>query len=273
MLRLLAVLCALLLQALDARAEQPPFEDRVGDIYEIRLESVSKTSGTATSGSSNSAMTLVERVIALHESGVELEFDLPEGTSAEDRARNWQFPARVLKSSDQPLQLLNEAELKARVQDWLKRGGMTEAACGHWIFTWTAIKIECDPQSVLRALEPFDLRPSDLRDGAQNRDSGGTTFVAEMEVDPERVRRERAEMDVAVAEMMRDAPLAIEAALQARAAERISGTITTTFETDPAGRVTRRMQVTNIEIAGGDGSLERQTGTVIVERRLAGTRP
>ena len=84
------------------------------------MESVSKTIRYCTSGVSD-VTTLVERVIALRDSGVELEFDLPEGTSAEDRTRNWQFPARVLKSSDQPLQLLNGAELEARVQDWLKR--------------------------------------------------------------------------------------------------------------------------------------------------------
>lgn len=263
MTRLLAVLFALLLQTFDACAEHPQFEDRGGDVYEIRLESVSETSGDGTSGSSRSVTTLVERVVALRDDGVELEFDLPEQTSAQDRARDWQFPARTLKSPERSLQLLNEAELEVRLRAWLQRGGMTQVACGRWIFTWTAIKIECEPKSVLQVLGPFDLRLSNLRDGAfygeplargvapLRRDplsSGGATFAAEMEVDPDVVRRERAESDVAVAQMTGQAPLAFEGALQARATERITGTIETTIETDSAGRVTRRTQITHVEI-------------------------
>jgi hypothetical protein len=96
----------------------------------------------------------------------ELEFDLPRETSLEDRARDWQFPARVFASSNRPLQLLNRLELEARVRSWLKRGGLTEALCGRWVFTWTGFKIECDPNSVLEMLETYNLRLSDLRDGA-----------------------------------------------------------------------------------------------------------
>ena len=112
MLRLLAVLFVLLPQILNARAEQSPFEDRVGDVYEIRLDTVSETSGGGSSGNSRSAAMLVERVVALRDGGVELEFDLPEKTPAKDRARSWQFPVRVLNSSKHPLQLLNGPGLR-----------------------------------------------------------------------------------------------------------------------------------------------------------------
>jgi hypothetical protein len=282
MLRPLVVPFILLLQMLDVRAQQPQFEDRVGDAYEIRLESVSDRSN-GSSGHSHSRFTLVERVIALHAGGIELEFDLPEQALPQDRARTWQFPARVLKSPGRPLQLLNASELEIRVRAWLQRGGMTEAACGRWSFTWTAIKIECDPQSVLQMLEPFDLRLGDLRDGTPHSEPGargsaplrkdslgtaGATYAAEMEIDPDVVRRERANEDVAIAEMTGKAPLALELALRAREADRISGTIATTLEMDSAGRVTRRRRVTRLEIAGHAGSLERQTTTVVVERRL-----
>ena len=283
MLRSLAVPLILFLQTLDVCAEQPRFEDRAGDAYEIRLESVSETSGNGSSGSSRSAEALVERVIALHDSGIELEFDLPEQASPRDRAGSWQLPARVLKSPGHPLQLLNASELEMRVRVWLQSGGMSQAVCGRWVFTWTAIKIECDPESVLQMLEPFDLRLGDLRDGTLHNepgargsaplrtdslDSGGATYAAEMEIDPDVARRERAKMDVAVAEMSGKAPLALEVALQAREVERFSGTIATTFEVDSAGRVTRRRRITQIEIAGQAGSLERQTRTETVERRL-----
>jgi hypothetical protein len=225
----------------------------------------------------------VERVIALHDNGIELEFDLPEQASTKDRARTWQFPARVLKSSGRPLQLLNVAELEMRARAWLQTGGMTQAVCGRWVFTWTAIKIECDPQSVLQMLEPFDLRLSNLHDGALHSEPGvrgtaplrtdtlgpdGATYAAEMEIDPDVVRRERAAADIATAEMTGKAPLTLEHALQTRESERISGKIAATFEVDSTGRVTRRRRVTKAEIAGQAGSLERHTTTLTVERRF-----
>jgi hypothetical protein len=281
--RLLAVLFVLLLPIFHVRAEQLQFEDRVGDTYEIRLESASETSSDGSTGRSNSAYMLVERVVALHDGSIELEFDLPEQTSSQDRTRTWQLPARVLKSPDRPLQLLNGPELEKRLRAWMQGGQMTEAGCGRWVFTWTAIKIECNPHSVLQMLEPFDLRQSDLRDGTQynepgargrvplrlgSRNSGGETYAAEMEIDTELVREERAKADVAIAEIAGKAPLTLQTALQARGAERISGTIATTIETDAAGRVTRRTRITNVEIAGKAESLERQTTTTTVDRRL-----
>jgi hypothetical protein len=216
----------------------------------------------------------VERVIALHDGGIEFEFDFPEQVSPEDRASTWQLPARVLKSPGQPLRLLNRPELETRVRAWLEAGNMTQAVCGRWIFTWTAIKIECDPESVLPMLADFDLRPRDLREGALHNEHGarspaplrtnvsggnGATYTAEMELDPEVMRVQRAEADVASAQMRGKQPLALEAAIQARQVERISGTIATTFETDSAGRVTRRINVIRAEIADQAGSLERES--------------
>jgi hypothetical protein len=281
MLRLLAML-ALLLQALDARAQQQ-VEDRAGDLYEIRLVSESQSAGDDSSGHSRISTTLVERVISVRDDGVELEFNLPEQTPAEDRARAWQFPVRVFKSPERPLQLLNGDELETRNRAWLQLGKLTQAACGRWTFTWTMIKIECDPQSVLQMLEPFDLRPGDLRDGALHRDaqalelaplragslsSGGATFVSEMKIDPDIVRRERVEADVAVAELMGQEPLVLEATLQKRAAERISGTMVITFETDASGRVTGRTRITSVVITDGNGSPQLRKTTETVERRL-----
>lgn len=286
MLRLLVLTLALLLAPLVAHAQEVQPVDREGDVYEIRVESVSESSGDRSSGSSHSINTLVERVVALTSAGVELEFDLPEPTSEEDRARNWQFPVRVLRSA-QALQLLNAPELTARAHAWRTSAALPEAACGRWVFTWTAVKIECDPQSALQLLGPFDLRPSHLRDGAQHNETGarrpaplrvqsqspdGAAFVAEMELDPVLAARQRAETDVVVAEMTGQAPLSLEAALQTRAAERISGTIVITFETDSAGRVTRRTRISRVEIVGADGSLERHTTIETAERRLISRR-
>jgi hypothetical protein len=87
-----------------------------------------------------------------------------------------------------------------------------------------------------------------------------------MEVDPDAVRRARAESDVAVGEIMRK-PVTLDAALRARANESVSGTISVTFDTDAGGHIRRRTKVTKVETKGPDGRSESQTATETVERR------
>lgn len=283
MLRLVALVTALLLKPLAVHAQEPQPGSRVGEIYEIRsLRVSSQNSGDGSSGDSHDLDVLVERVIAVGDTGVELEFDLPQDATAEDRARVWQFPVRVLRPLQGPLQLLNGPELHARVDRWLAAAGWTREACGRWIFTWNAFKIECEPQSVIQSLAAVDLRPGDLRDGAPYQEAGsrgpgvlrreargsdGATFVVELEIDPETVRRERAQADTVVMEIMGDSP-ALRSTRLARSAERISGTIRITFETDAAGQVRRRTKVTELTIEDPGGGRETQTVTETVERRL-----
>lgn len=240
--------------ALAAPVARAQNADQVGDAYEINVRIVSESRSEGSSGNSRSGYALVERVIAVRDGGVELEFDLPGDASAEDRARSWQYPARVLKLAGEPFQLLNAPELEARVRTWLTHWQIPEEACGRWVFTWTAIKIECDPQSVLDALEVFDLRPSDANDGVE-------------QMDPEAMRRERAETDVAVAQMVGEPKRTLEDALQARAAERYEGTVTSRYESDAAGRVIGRTVVADLQITEADGSVERGTTTTTIERR------
>jgi len=158
---------------------------------------------------------------------------------------------------------------------------MTRAACGHWIFTWNAFRIECDPQSAIKIIEGFDITPDDLRDGAPYKDPAartaaaltrkaagpnGATYTVEMAIDPEVRRRARAESDIVVAEIG-GKTLALETALRARSAEAISGTITITFETDSAGEVRRRTRVTQLETKGPGQRIETATETETIERR------
>lgn len=281
MLRLLALTAALLAFAGDARAQQTPPRDQPGDAYEIRLTNVTESSSDdGSSSSSRSGGSLIERVVAVRDDGVELEFDLPADATDAERARDWQWPARVLKSADGSLSLLNAPEVEARIEAWLTLGGMTREACGHWIFTWNAFEIECDPQSVLDTLAPYDLRIGDVREGAPyvargglgtvalqpaSSEPDGSTFVAETPLDPDLVRRSLAESDVMVGEVMGE-PTSIEAALEARASDQVTGTITTSLVTDADGRVTRRTTTTRMTTVT-DGVTERSTGTLIVERR------
>lgn len=285
MLPLLAVVAAVILPAHPAGAQTPLDQPRAGEIYEIRRVVDSTSTSTemmGSSGSSHDEDALVERVIAVGDAGVELEYDLPSGTSADERASDWKLPVRVLRPPHGPLQLLNGAELERRVDRWLTGGGMTRQACGHWIFTWNAFQIECDPQAAIPMLESFILWPDELRDGASWQQEGGRApaalrlerpgpgreiFVARMEIDPEAVRRERIHSDIVVAEIMRRS-LTPEAALQAHAAERISGTIVITFEIDAVHHLRRRTTVTELEVRGADRQSEHRTVTETVERRL-----
>jgi hypothetical protein len=277
----MAMIAVLLLPANNARGQPWQSAPKVGEEHEIskRYETSQKTSD-GSSGSSSGRDALLERVIGVREGGLELEYDLPKDTKADDRARNWQFPVRIFRPSSGPTQLLNRPELEARVDGWLKRAGWTRAVCGRWIFTWNAFRIECDPQSVIKMVEAFNLRSTDLREGVPYRDTearssgtltrkaagpNGETFAVTMEIDPDAVRRARAESDVAVGEIMQK-PVTIDAALRERAKESVSGTITVTFDTDNRGNARRRTKVTKVEIKGPDGRYESQTATETVER-------
>lgn len=269
--------------AADARAEPLSRGPQAGETYEISMEREStEESSDGSSGSSSDRDTIIERVIAVRNDGLELEYNLPKETSTEERASDWQFPARVFKPNVGPMQLLNRTELEVRVEDWLKAANWTRDVCGHWIFTWNAFRIECDPESVLKTIEAFDFASADLRDGAlyqekqalgsaplarQTVQADGATFTVELKVDPEAVRRERAESDVVVGEIMKK-PVTLDAALRARATETISGTIAITFDTDSAGNAWRRTRVAKLEIRKANDEVETKTITETVERRL-----
>jgi len=278
----MAALAALLLLANPARSESPQSAPKVGEEYEIsKRYETSKQTSDGSSGSSSGRDAILERVVAVREGGLELEYDLPKDATEEGRARSWQFPARVFRPTNGSMQLLNSPELESRVEDWLKAAGWTRAACGRWIFTWDAFRIECDPQSVIKTVEAFDLRSADIREGASYQDieargagtltrkaagPNGATFAVVMEIDPDAVRRARADSDVIVGEIMQK-PVTLDAALRERANESVFGTISVTFDTDPAGNIRRRTKVTKVETKGPDGRSESQTVTETVERR------
>lgn len=287
MTTLLAFLAALMAQpAGSARTAQA--EARAGDVYEIlRVSDMTQSDSHGGSGDSHDSDRLVERVIMVRGDGVELEFDLPERTSAEDRARQWQFPVRVLRPPHGPLRLLNGPKLTARVDRWLASAGWRRERCGRWMFTWTEIRIECDPQSVLEGLTAMDLAAAELRDGAPYQDSlgreptvlrreaggaDGAALVAEVEVDLEVLRRQQAEAEAALLDIMGDRP-ELRAYREAQAPRRVSGTIRIRFESDAAGRTLRRTRVIRLETERMNGERENRTITETVERRLVSPPP
>ena len=278
---LIALALALFLPATTSFADVPLYMPKVGDEYKITksYETSSETSD-GSSGSSRGSNTIVERVIGVREGGLEVEYDLPDGASAEVRARTWQFPARVFKPSSGSMQLLNRPELEARIEVWLQAGGMTREACGRWIMTWNTFRIECDPASVIGMLNSFDLRVEHLDDGASYEDAEASapgtlrksetgkdseTFTVTLQIDPDVVRRTHAESDVVVAELMNE-PLTLQEALSNRAKDESSGTILVTLLADRMGNVWRRLKVSDVQTKFADGRNERRQITETVER-------
>jgi hypothetical protein len=279
-----AFLGALLVPAGDAGAESQEASPETGEEYHIVSSyETSEEASDGSSGTSSGRDVFVERVVGHRDGGLELEYDLPNDVPAEDRGRYWQFPARVLKRPGGPMLLLNREALEARLETWLNAAGWTRAVCGRWIFTWNAFRIECDPESVLETIERLDLRSTDLREGARYQDPvarapgtlarltggrDGARFAVVLEPDPDKVRRARAESDVAVGEIMRT-PATLEAALRERSRESVSGRIEVTFEADANGNAWRRTTVTRLEIVAAGGRRETRTATETVERRPA----
>lgn len=272
---------ALLGTEMGAHAVPPQREPHIGDTYEITLtrDTSQKSIDGLSESSSHDQDAIDERVIGVRPDGIELEYDFSKETPQGDRDSSWQFPARVFRPFQGRLQLLDPKDVEKRVDAWLKAANWTRAVCGHWIFTWNAFRIDCDPDSVIKAVQAFEM-DSDVRDGAFYHDSGarrpgllvknagdptGTKLSTKMEIDPDAVRRERAESDVVVGEITKK-PVTLGVALSRHAEDVISGTIAVTFDVDAQGNVWRRTKITRLELKEPDGKSSVMTTTEILER-------
>lgn len=285
MRQITSIVCAAILIGLQGCSPQyePSHIDEVGDQYEIRFKQTTQSSGEGSTGSSTSNNVLVERVISKGDNGVELEFDLPEATPDEYRKKEWIYPVRVFRSWDGTLRLTNEPELEARLSVWLDAGGIDRSDCGKWLFTWTAVKIECDPKSALHTISAFDMRAQNIKEGANyaqvgglgestiqlDRSASGTLFV-DLPIDPAAVRTQRAESDVIVAEIMGPETITIEEAFQNRESEKVSGSLNIQFKVDPLGQLIERVTTSTLVIQNAEGEEERLITKTILTRVLIG---
>ncbi|MDG2534297.1 hypothetical protein P6144_11605 [Sphingomonas sp. HITSZ_GF] len=245
----------------------------VGDQAQLLRTTRTEQRSAGSMSNSQNSDALVERVVAVTPAGVELEYSLPPGS----QSAGWTFPLRVLQPPTGPLQLRNRAELEARIDTWLKDARLTRAACGQWIFTWNAFRIDCDPESALTAVQPFAIGSLKPTEGAPYADPQaarpaplkarpeGKGFTVELAIDPRIVREELAQADLAVAQINRQ-KLSLEAARKAHAADQIAGTIKVTIDTDSAGQVRRRTRIATLTLGKGDQA-ETRTTTEMVERR------
>jgi hypothetical protein len=257
------------------------YEPKAGDVFQIvQTYETSKSTNGDSSSSSGGKSALIERVIRVDQGGVELEYDEPPEADGKRKGLNWQLPARIYRPANGTPILLNSAELEKRVDPWLKKAKMQRAACGQWIFTWNAFKIECDPASALGIVEQFNLWSPNMAEGQLFSDSSsiaavplkvksyganGSVYVAELEVDPEKVKKQKAETDVLVSKIMGKTK-SFESALAEQANHKISGTILVTIEAGPSGQTIKRTTITRFRIEA-DGAIETGSNSVTLERR------
>lgn len=273
-IRMIAVLLALFWA--NAIAAQPLIEP--GTRFEIRHSYQTETrDDNGGSGSSRGHSTLIEQVVTLRDDGIELVYDEPDA----DERREWQLPVRVFKPANGPFELLNRAELEARVDPWLAKAKWTREICEKWVFTWNAFKIDCDPASALGIVEGYSLWQDNLREGApfkmegllgsprirlERSDADGSVFVVSGDFDPKWLKFEKVKTEVIVAHFSGE-PITEEQAGEKLADWQFSGTVTVRFTVDPKGLVLERWQRSETRIVEANGKIEVGTATSTLARR------
>ncbi len=262
---------ALSVTATSAAANNPP----VGASYEVWVEQETASESENGSGSSQSNSARQVTILADGPDGQTIVYDLPPDTTEKDRARTWQWPAKIVYAADGTARLLEREAHEARLTDWLKLANWTREVCGQWIFTWNAFYIECDPDAVIEDATAYKLPPADLAVGvmfARNGtvapvplveralDDGRVVLEADMVLDPDYVRAEMVESDLIVAQIMGN-PLTPDEAKAAHADDVIAGTITVQFDLTAAPDEWVRKDVTQMTVDEGEGDIETRKAT------------
>jgi hypothetical protein len=255
-MRLALLTAALVLLAVPAAA----------DDYVLRLEFETETTGDEGSitSSSSGRQAIAEKVIAATAQGTEVEYALPWDDEDIRGNEKWMFPVRLMVAPDGSKTILNEAELVARNAVWLAEAEWTREVCSRWGFSWTAYQVRCDPAAAIEAVETYGMRPGTIaegqpfalegalgpvtlmRSGAQD---GRIVLTGSGPVDPAFIREREARGALVVAEVSRETLTPEEAEAQA-ATISATGTLTVTFEIDADGMVWKRVDRSEITLAG-----------------------
>jgi len=261
-----ALLLAALLAPSMAAAQQ------AGDQFQLVRTTQTEQRSPGAMQSTQNSDALLERVVAVTPAGIELEYSLPPGSQG-----RWDFPVRVLRTPDGALKLRNRAEIEARIDTSLKDMNLTRAACASPGSSGREARLNCDPESALHVVSGFDVGPfrpaqgspypdpQAARPGRLQAKPNGKGFTAEMDMDPAGIRELRAQTDVMIAGMQ-GGKLSLDAARKAHAADKVSGTIRVTLDTDTAGETRRRTRITTQTTTRGDQT-ETLTVTEVIERR------
>lgn len=263
-------------------AAQPAPASRVGEVAQITINTTWQSENSRSKNSGSSRSTLQERLLSVEGNALILEYDLTDSTLRELEERLWQFPAVVRKVPGEAPILMNTDALQARSDAWLANSGLERENCGQWYFTWTAVKIECDPQSALELIADHDLWTGTLEPGslrafpgtlepapllAVPASTGSTAVEVRYQIDPDTVRAAKIEEAIIVARILNN-PLPDRETLTAEwAAKEISGSVVVTYELDSSGYPFRRTVLTTVRTET-DNDVTLFTQTVVTEREV-----
>ncbi|WP_394694709.1 hypothetical protein [Hyphobacterium sp.] len=268
--------------AIPVGALQSAVRPEIGSQFLVVMETETRGTADGSRSSSSSRQTLTERIIERSQDGILVEYDFHSDATDEERARVWQLPVHVFIDSAGTVSIQNLSELESRVDPWLEHWDFDRSMCGRWLFTWTAFQIDCDPESAVGYVQPLIVHQYQLFDGSlvaehgtlepahldsRQRDSGGLSYTAQFDIDPDVIRRERAMADVIIAEIYGRPPLDIEDSMEERRDEQISGQLSLTIETDTLGDILRIERLSETEIRLPDGANENQWRSQVVTRQ------
>jgi hypothetical protein len=249
-------------------------------VYETQTDS---KSSNGDSGSSRTRSAIIERTIEKQDDVIELEYSFPQADIPENDA--WKFPARVLTMPGKSIKLLNEPEIKARLESYLEKHPEIRKQCGGVVFTWTAFEIHCNTNHVIDVIESYNLNLGPLFEGKlyeepgtlapvplRKKSSVGSNLVLEVELslDPVRLQIEYEKSIEQVAAITGDSVNSImNSSLKLTGEEKpeFSGNMLVTIDVASDGFVVKIQRKTTTTIKGGGTFLETRIQKETLERR------
>ncbi len=219
----------------------------------LEYENSSTDSDGNSIGSSNGRQSLIETVVKKTPDGTILKYDLRRDKEGKTKSGFWYFPAQVFERSDGSLELLGTDVIEKRIDQWLKKRKFPREVCGLWIHGGGfPFKFDCDPQSTLGQIEPFDLRISSMVAGAEYSHALSAVpgilkllpaprkgFSVVLSVDAGKVRDGEIEQALILAQMLGN-ELPRQQAEEDASKTGYAGSITIEFDIDDSGTITKK---------------------------------
>lgn len=244
---------------------------KVGDKFLlIERYETSSESDDGSSGKSSGGGALTEEILEIREDGWVVRYGLPDDASEQQRLRQWQFPAKIFKSSDGDWQILNEEMIIGRRDAWLSQSEIPKEACGSYYFTWNVFKIECDLHSAISIARSYDDGFCDFRSRSsidlplaampvslkvRENGLGGFSLIGKAPVDANFIIQGNAESDVAVAQINGD-KLSYADALAEQQKGKVSGDVNITIFVGSNGCLKKKITVSEIATIDANGVSE-----------------
>lgn len=217
------------------------------------------------SGSYNGRKALIETVLSRASDAMTLRYELPRDENGDAQGAFWYFPVEIRKLAGGGLELADPSAVQARIEGWLKERDLPREVCGVWTHGGGfPFKYDCDPQSAIEQVEPFDLRMAGIEAGKEYSHPLGlkpvafqpsatnpTSLEATFTIDPEKARAQEVDQKLILAQMLGN-ELSREQAIADAAKVDFEGTITLRFDFDISGAIVSRTAETIMAVTRPD---------------------